>query len=65
MDGLLFPFGYPGTKMPGTEILGKGVDPISLSVTAPNGTSYPNKAALQAAINAVAATGKSTFGLGR
>jgi hypothetical protein len=65
MSALLKPFGSPTTKLAGTEIAGKNLDPISGEITAPNGLVFPSKAALDAAANASIAAGHSAFGLSR
>jgi hypothetical protein len=65
MPELLIPFGYPNTKLAGTEIAGKNIDPITGEIVAPNSTVFPSKAALRAAANASIAAGHSAFGLSR
>jgi len=62
----LIPFGYStGTKIAGTEIAGKNIDPITGEITAPNSQVFPSKAALQAAATAAIVAGKSAFALSR
>ena len=65
MDGLLLPVGYPNTKLAGTEIAGKNIDPISGEVVAPNSQVFANKAALKTAANQSTQAGHGTFGLYR
>jgi len=65
MAELLIPFGYPNTKLAGTEIAGKNIDPISGECVAPNGTVFPNRQALNTAQAASIATGHSAFALWR
>ena len=64
-DGLLLPVGYPNTKLAGTEIAGKNIDPITGEIVAPNGTVFPSKAALKTAVGAAIAAGHSAHGLDR
>jgi len=65
MPALLIPVGYPNTKIAGTEIAGKNIDPLTGEIVAPNGTVFPSKAALKAAAAATIASGHSAFGLDR
>ena len=60
MSALLIPFGYPNSKLAGTEIAGNGIDPISGVVVAPNSV-VSTPAAATATIAAAAAAKQPLF----
>jgi hypothetical protein len=64
MGGLILPFGFPAMSAQGTEGFGVGVDPVTLSVVAPNSESFPSQAALDAAVVEDLTNGDSGFALG-
>lgn len=65
MSGLLMVYGFPTTSAHGTEGFGKNVQPVNLTMVAPNGVSG-TPAALQTNIATIADQGgQSVFAIWR